>query len=333
MSDANKTIISTAPFLHDDASTPRIMWEVVFSMAPILMAGFYYFGLSALLVTATSIVACLFAEWLFDKSPVRGTSLKDGSALITGILLAFTLPPGFPLWMTFIGGMVAIGLGKALWGGLGQNIFNPALLGRAFLQAAFPGAITTWSNPDGLYFSARGGNLALPFMKTQSIDAISGATPLASMKFSHIMTPWQDLLLGNTSGCIGETSALLIFVIGLYLVYRQLINWRIPLSLFGTVALLSTLLFFINPGHYPPPQFMLMAGGLLLGGVFMATDLVTSPLTPKGIWIYGAGIGALVVVIRVWGGLPEGVMYAILLMNAVAPLINKFTKTRVYGHH
>ncbi len=332
MPDSSKTVISTAPFLHDRATTPRIMWEVVFSMAPILLAGYYYFGLSAVLVTAVCVLDCLLAEWVFDTGAVRGASLRDGSALITGMLLAFTLPPGFPLWMAFVGGFVAIGMGKAIWGGLGQNIFNPALVGRAFLQAAFPGAITTWELPDGQYFSGRGANFALPFMKGEPVDGVSAATPLANMKFSHAMTPWQDLFLGNTSGCIGETSALLILLAGAFLVYRKLINWRIPVSILVTVALLSALIFFVDPQRYPPPHFMLLAGGLLLGAVFMATDMVTSPLTGRGIWIYGTGIGALVVTIRIWGGLPEGVMYAILLMNAVTPLINKYVKQRVYGH-
>lgn len=308
------------------------MWEVVISLMPMLLAGFYYFGLSALLVTAVCIAACLGTEWFFAKGPARGASLRDGSALITGILLAFTLPPGFPLWMAFVGGVVAIGMGKVIWGGLGQNIFNPALVGRAFLQAAFPSAITTWELPNGHYFEGRGANFALPFMKSQVVDGVSAATPLADMKFRHVLTPWFDLLAGNTGGCIGETSALLILLTGLYLAYRRLINWRIPLALLGTVTVLTTLIWFIDPQRYPPPHFMLLAGGLCLGAVYMATDLVTSPLTTRGVWIYSCGIGALVVLIRVWGGLPEGVMYAILLMNATTPLINKYTKTRVYGH-
>lgn len=328
MPESSRTIISTAPFLHDQATTPRIMWEVVLSMVPLLLAGFYFFGLSAVMVTGVCVLACMGTEWLFQG----GAKLRDGSALITGMLLAFTLPPGFPLWMAFIGGVVAIGMGKVIWGGLGQNIFNPALVGRAFLQAAFPGAITTWELPDGQYLAGRGGNFSLPFLKADVVDAISGATPLAKMKFSHELTNWNDLLLGQTSGCIGETSTALILLAGLYLVYRGLINWRIPAGIFIAVGVLSALVYGSAPDRYPPPHFMLMAGGLMLGAVYMATDLVTSPLTSKGIWIYSCGIGALVVVIRLWGGLPEGVMYAILLMNAATPLINRYTKRRVYGH-
>ncbi|HQU59009.1 MAG TPA: RnfABCDGE type electron transport complex subunit D, partial [Saprospiraceae bacterium] len=271
-------------------------------------------------------------EWAISRPKTQGSTLGDGSALITGLLLALTLPPGFPLWMAFLGGVIAIGMGKAIWGGLGQNTFNPALVGRAFLQAAFPTAITTWELPNGHYWMPRGTNLALPFFQGHPIDAISAATPLSRMKFDHAPTDLFDLLLGNTSGSLGETCGLLLALAGLYLAWRRLINWRIPVSILLTVALFSAVFYAMDPLRYPSPPFMLLAGGLLLGAVYMATDLVTSPLTPKGAWIFGIGIGFLVVLIRIWGGLPEGVMYAILLMNAVAPLINRFTKTRVYGH-
>lgn len=324
--------ISTAPFLHDTATTPKIMWEVVYTMIPVFLVSVYYFGLSAVLVMLAAVAGCLATEWVFDRAPAHGRSLRDGSALITGMLLALTLPPGFPLWMAFLGGVVSIGMGKTIWGGLGQNVFNPALLGRAFLQAAFPTAITTWEAPDGRYLAARGTNLALPFFQGHPVDAVTTATPLSRMKFDHAVTPLTDLLLGNTSGSLGETCGALLLLIGLYLILRKIINWRIPVAILLSVGALSTLLYFLDPGRYPSPLFMLLAGGLLLGAVYMATDLVTSPLTPKGIWIYGLGIGALVVLIRIWGGLPEGVMYAILLMNAVTPLINRFAKGRVYGY-
>ena len=329
MTTPAKTIISTAPFLHDTATTPRIMWETVLCLVPVLLAGVYYFGLSVILITLVCIIACVGTEWLFGGN---SRSVLDGSALITGVLLAFTLPPGFPLWMAFIGGIVAIGMGKLIWGGLGQNVFNPALVGRAFLQAAFPTAITTWEVPDGRYFEARGSNWAVPFFKEENIDAISAATPLAKMKFEQQATPWWDLFIGNTGGCIGETSAVILIILGIYLILRRLINWRIPVAMVLSTALLSSIFYLNDPLAYPSPHFMILAGGFLLGAVFMATDLVSSPLTPKGLWIYGTGIGILIVVIRLWGGLPEGVMYAILVMNAATPLINKFTKTRVYGH-
>ncbi|MBK7408180.1 MAG: RnfABCDGE type electron transport complex subunit D [Saprospirales bacterium] len=323
-----KTIISTSPFLHHETTTPKIMWEVVYTLIPVLGVAVYYFGLSALLVSAAAVAGCLVAERLFDK---KKKAIGDGSALLTGVLLALCLPPGFPLWIAFLGGMVSIGVGKSLWGGLGQNIFNPALLGRAFLQAAFPEAITTWDLPTGNYWGVRGTNLAMPFFKGTPVDAISTATPLSQLKFSHEVTSTMDLLVGNVSGSLGETCGLLLILAGVYLIARKIINWRIPASILATAALFSGILYAINP-QYPTPQFTILAGGLLLGAVYMATDYVTSPLTTKGIWIYGFGIGFLVVMIRVWGGLPEGVMYAILLMNAATPLINRFTKTRVYGH-
>jgi H+/Na+-translocating ferredoxin:NAD+ oxidoreductase subunit D len=329
---STKLSVSTSPFLKDKDTTPKIMMTVVYTLVPIVLVSIYYFGLGALLVMLTAIISCLFTEWLFNKPKERFKSLKDGSALITGLLLALTLPPGFPLWMVFIGGMVAIGMGKAMWGGLGQNIFNPALLGRAFLQAAFPTAITTWSPPDGRYLSLRGTNGAWPFFQGVNVDVVTGATPLAKMKFDHLPTDTLDLLLGATGGSLGETCALILILVGIYLLIKKIINWRIPLSILLTVSILSGVFYMINPEIYPSPFFMILSGGLLLGTVYMATDLVTSPITPKGTWIFGIGIGILIVLIRIWGGLPEGVMYAILLMNAGTPLINRFTKIRTYGH-
>ncbi len=324
--------VSTSPFLKDSDTTPKIMMTVVYTLIPIVSVAIFYFGLAAILVILTAIISCMFTEWLFNKPEDRFRSLKDGSALITGLLLALTLPPGFPLWMVFLGGMVAIGMGKAMWGGLGQNIFNPALLGRAFLQAAFPTAITTWSPPDGRYMALRGTNAALPFFQTENIDAVTSATPLSQMKFDHIPTETMDLLLGTTGGSLGETCALLLILAGMYLLIRKIINWRIPVSIILTVGVFSGVFYLINPEIYPSPIFMFLSGGLLLGAVYMATDLVTSPITPKGTWIFGIGIGILIVLIRIWGGIPEGVMYAILLMNAGTPLINRFTKIRTYGH-
>ena len=325
--------LSTSPFLHDSASTKWIMFQVIYALLPVIAAATFFFGLSALLLIAVSVMACLITERMFTKTRQQeASSLKDGSAVITGILLALTLPPGFPLWMAFIGGVAAIGMGKMIWGGLGQNIFNPALLGRAFLQSAFPTAITTWSVPDGRYFGLRGTNLALPFFQGESLDTVTTATPLALMKFQQEGTEWLSLLVGNTSGSLGETSAALLMLAGVYLGIRRVFDWRIPVSIILTVFLLSGVFYLINPERFPSPDFMLLSGGLLLGAVFMATDPVTSPYTSKGIWYFGFGIGFLVVLIRLFGGLPEGVMYAVLLMNSVTPLLNKYTRRRVYGH-
>lgn len=326
----NKILVSTAPFLKDVSTTPGIMKSVIYSLLPILLASIYFFGLSAILVSITAVVSCVFAEWLFGRNGLN--SIQDGSAVLTGLLLAFTLPPGFPLWMVFVGGIVAIGLGKSIWGGLGQNIFNPALLGRAFLQAAFPTAITTWTPTTGLSLSVFESNLALPFLKSTGVDAYSSATPLAQSKFAGISTGNMELFIGNISGSLGETSAVILILCGLYLLVRRIIDWRIPFSILSSVYIFSWIIHLINPAVYPDPVFMLLSGGLLIGAFFMATDYVTSPMTPTGVWVFGVGIGLLVVLIRLWGGLPEGVMYAILLMNAATPLINRYSRIRTYGH-
>lgn len=332
MMESKQLYVSTSPFLKDKDTTPKIMFTVVYTLIPVLAVSFYFFGLSAILITAVAIFSCMITEWFFNRDKPITSSLKDGSALITGMLLALTLPPGFPLWMVFVGGVVSIGMGKMIWGGLGQNVFNPALVGRGFLQAAFPTAITTWSPPDGRFFGLRGTNLAFPFYQGKSVDAISSATPLSKMKFDHQFESISNLLLGNIGGSLGETCGLILILCGAYLLYKKIINWRIVASIILTVMLFSGIFYLIDPTVYPSPIFMILSGGLLLGTVYMATDLVTSPLTPKGCWIYGIGIGLLVVLIRLWGGLPEGMMYAILLMNAATPLINRFAKIRTYGH-
>ncbi len=333
MREGTRTLeVSTSPFLHTRATTPWIMYEVLITLLPVVVLAYYYFGLGSLMIVLSSSLACVLTERAFPSGEQRDGLIGDGSALVTGILLGLTLPPGFPLWMAFLGGVVAIGMGKAIWGGLGQNVFNPALVGRAFLQAAFPTAITTWSLPNGQYLSFRGTNLALPFMQGDQLDAMTAATPLANMKFEQTPTELTDLLAGSTAGSLGETGAGMLILIGIYLVIRKIIDWRIPVSILLTVIFFSAFFHWINPERYPTVLFMLLSGGLMLGTIYMATDLVTSPMTPQGIWIYGIGIGALVVLIRYWGGLPEGVMYAILLMNAATPLINRYTKIKPYGH-
>jgi Na+-translocating ferredoxin:NAD+ oxidoreductase subunit D len=318
--------LTASPHVHGPDSTVRIMWTVVATLVPIVAASFWFFGISALLVVAAAVAGALVTERLTGPR----NALRDGSAVITGLLLGLILPPGFPLWMSFAGGAIAIGFGKVIFGGLGQNVFNPALVGRAFLQAAFPAAITTWPASGGGPFQLRGDNFALPLMSPR-VDAITEATPLGLMKFERAGTDLSALLFGNTAGSIGETSALLILLCGAYLAWKRYLEWRIPLSIFATVAALSGLLWLIDPARYADPLFMLLSGGLVFGAVYMATDMVTSPVTKLGAWIFGAGIGALVVLIRTWGGLPEGVMYAILLMNALVPFINRATRPRVFG--
>jgi electron transport complex protein RnfD len=323
--------LMASPHLHAQDSTARIMWSVVLTLVPVMGAATWFFGVGALLIIGTTTLGALVTERLLGP----GGAIRDGSAAITGILLGLTLPPGFPLWMAFVGGAFGIGFGKLIFGGLGQNVFNPALLGRAFLQAAFPTAITTWPSvrtgvDGGSWLQLRGDLFATPLLTAEEVDVITEATPLGLMKFEGQATQVVDLLLGSTGGSLGETSALLILLGGAYLAARNYLNWRIPVGIFATVGLLSLVLNLVNPA-YPGPLFMLFSGGLVLGAVYMATDMVTSPITHTGAWIFAAGIGVMVVVIRVWGGLPEGVMYAILFMNALVPFIERATRPKVFG--
>ena len=321
----DRLLIAAAPHLQGRDSVATIMWNVVGSLVPIVAVAFWFFGISALLVVLASSAGALLVEKQFGP----GGTLRDGSAVITGILLGLTLPAGMPLWIAFLGGGIAIGVGKLLFGGLGYNIFNPALLGRAFLQAAFPVAITTWPAVGGSWWTLKGDNFALPFMSAHT-DAITAATPLGLFKFEQQGTSNAVLALGNHGGSLGETSAVVILLCGAYLAWRGYLNWRIPLSIILTVGALASWLHLASP-RYPTAAFMTLSGGLMLGAVFMATDMVTAPVTNFGRWIFGVGIGALVVAIRLWSGLPEGVMYAILLMNAMVPFINKATQPRVFG--
>lgn len=329
--DVQGLLITTSPFMKKPVDTPAIMRHVVYSLLPAIGAAVYFFGISALLVILVCVAGCAATEWaLTGRGSLKNSSLGDGSAIVTGILLAMTLPPSLPLWMAFLGAAFAIIFGKILFGGLGQNVFNPSLTGRAFLQASFPVALTTWSSHKGTFWSLRGDTLALPFT-SPAFDAVSAATPLAGMKFESRLTDVTDLVLGSTAGSLGETSAVLILLGGAYLAWRRFLNWRIPLGILATVFALSTVLHLIDGSRYPAGVHQLFSGGLMLGAVFMATDPVTSPVTPRGAWLFAFGIGLLVVLIRQFGGLPEGVMYAILLMNAATPLIDKMTQPRVYG--
>lgn len=330
----NKTLnISTSPHIVKGLSTDVIMQNVVWALIPVALFAVYSFGINALLVLVTSVVACVLTEHFLCRFSKQESTISDWSAVITGLLLGLTLPPTFPLWMAFFGGVIAIALGKFIFGGLGYNVFNPALVGRAVLQAAFPVAITTWYPaflPDR-FSSIAAPVFTLPFMEPAPVDAVAGATPLSAFKFDQVTTDTADLALGVISGSTGETCALLILLGGIYLAARKMMNWRIPVSILLTVFVLSGIFHLIDNQAYPSPMFMLFSGGLMLGAVFMATDMVASPITPLGVWVYGALIGLLVVVIRLWGGLPEGVMYAILLANAISPHIDNMIRPRVYG--
>ncbi|MBI2375787.1 MAG: RnfABCDGE type electron transport complex subunit D [Deltaproteobacteria bacterium] len=323
--------IATAPFVHKGLSTNRIMFEVVLALLPVFGAAVYYFGISAIVVVLGATAGAVISEWFFDAKRKSGSpgSLLDGSAILTGVLLGLSLPPATPLWIALLGGSVGIILGKVVWGGLGQNLFNPALVGRAFLQASFPVVTTTWTAPRQGFFHFEPSTFAAPLMRAP-VDVISSATPLGIAKFEHKVSALSDLLVGNTAGSLGETSGIVLITVGVILGARRIFDWRLPVSTVLTVAVCSGILHLFD-ASLPNPLFMVFSGGLLYGAVFMVTDPVTTPVTPKGAWIFGAGVGFLVVLIRIFGGLAEGVMFSILLMNAMTPLINRYTQPRRFG--
>lgn len=323
-----RLVIAASPHIRAKASTAVIMWNVVGALVPVIAAATYFFGPSALLLVLAATAGAVLTERALGAN--GKVSIADGSAAITGILLGLTLPPGMPMWMAAFGGFFAIAVAKLMFGGLGYNVFNPALLGRAFLQAAFPVAITTWPAAPAHWWSLRGDTFAWPFMHPR-VDAVTAATPLGLMKFEYKPTAALDLFIGTTGGSIGETAAGIILICGAYLAVREFLNWRLPAAMLLSVVVGSAILHSIDGVHYASPLFELFSGGLMLGAVFMATDPVTAPMTNTGRWIFGLGAGALVLIIRTWGGLPEGVMYAILLMNALTPFINKATQPRVFG--
>lgn len=334
--------IRTSPHLKKAISVEQIMRNVVYALLPVCAWSVYQFGISVLTLILVTTLTCILTESLFCKLSSRPNSVGDFSVVITGLLLALTLPPGFPLWMAAVAGFIAIGLGKSLFGGLGYNVMNPALVGRAFVQAAFPVAITTWTPgfAPGRFVEFIPSTLALPFMSPvntsdwvtqKAVDGFTGATPLALHKFEQVTVDSLDLLTGVVAGSAGETSALLIFLCGLYLAFRKMMDWRIPAAIFSGVFIVCLPLNLYNPALFPTPLFMLLSGGLMLGAMFMATDMVVSPMTSRGVWIYGLVIGVLTVLIRLFGGLTEGVMYAILVANALSPLIASISQPRIYG--
>lgn len=305
-------LVSTSPHIRSTEDIAKIMYSVIIALLPVAIASIYFFRLRAIKLMAVCIITAMVTEYLFQRLRKKEITVFDGSAIITGLLLAFLLPPSLPLWVALVGTFFAIALGKQIFGGLGYNIFNPALLGRAFLMATFPVLMTSWIKPF-------------------SLDVVTSATPLAQMKFSQSLVSLQSLFLGNISGSLGETSALAILIGASFLLIKKIIDWRIPAGYLGTVALLSGIFWLINPEGFADPLWHLLAGGLILGVFFMATDLVTTPVTKRGSWVFGIGGGVLLIVIRFWSGLPEGVMYSILLMNAITPLINRFTRPIRFG--
>jgi len=308
----DKLIVAAAPHLHARESTARIMWSVSLALLPAGAAGVYFFGYAALAVIIVSIAVAMVSEWLLQKLTRRQTALSDGSAFLTGLLLAYNLPPGVPLWIPAIGAFFAIAVGKQIFGGLGQNIFNPALAARAFLMASWPAYMTSFRTP--------------------GFDAVTSATPLSALKEGHLQQVYSylDLFLGNKAGCIGEVCVAGLLAGAVFLLLRGYITWHIPAAYLLTAGIMHYI--FGPSGMFSGDWlFYLLSGGLVLGAFYMATDYVTSPLTVKGQLIYGVGCGLLTVVIRLWGGYPEGTCYAILMMNAAAPLIDRYTRRRIYG--
>jgi electron transport complex protein RnfD len=313
-------IITSSPHLFSFAKTSMIMYIVIATLLPVVVFSVFLFGNKVLILYGVSIGTAVGTELAVKLIRRKNTrSIRDGSAVITGLLLVMVVPPDLSPVFVALGAFVAIFIGKEVFGGLGANIFNPALVGRAFLSASYPVQMTSYSRPAAL-FSLTGG-----------VDAGSSATPLATARFEGVTSSLKPLLLGQTSGSTGETSALLIMIGGLILIGLKIVDWRLVGAYLGTVFIFSGLFYLIDPVSYSSPVFHLLSGGLMLGAFYMATDMATSPFTQWGQVVFGAGAGVLVVVIRLFGGFPEGVMYSILLMNAVTPLINRYTLPKTFG--
>ncbi|MFD1316740.1 RnfABCDGE type electron transport complex subunit D [Namhaeicola litoreus] len=327
--DSPPIIISASPHVHSDKSVKNLMYDVIIALVPAFLVSLYVFGINALITTAFAVLSCILFEYLIQKYLLKtNVTISDGSALLTGVLLAFNLPAGLPIWMVLVGSLVAIGIAKLSFGGLGFNVFNPALVGRVFLLICFPVQMTLWPTAVENSWSIS--------------DAVSGATTLGIIKeglqYGQTMTEigmslpsGLDMFLGITGGSIGEMSALALLLGGFYLIVRKVITWHIPVVILATMAVMTGIFWGIDPEHYANPVIHILSGGAILGAFFMATDLVTSPVTKKGMVIFAMGIALITVVIRLFGAYPEGVSFAILIMNAFVPLINRYFKPRRFG--
>ena len=318
----DKLLVSPSPHLHTKTSTKSLMRDVVIAMMPAVIVSVLFYGWSALAVLGVSVASCVLLEYLITKYLLKKPcTICDFSAVVTGVLLALNVPSTTPWWVVFIGAIFAIGVAKMTFGGLGQNLFNPAIAGRVFLLISFPTYMTDWTRPQGFI----GGGL----------DALSGATPLGLAKEGGVAAieglDYMDMLFFNIGGSAGELSAIAILIGFVYLLVRRVIRPYITLSILATVAVFSGIFWAINPEQFTDPVFNLLTGGLLLGSVFMATDYVTSPMSNLGGIIYGVGIGLITMLIRYFGAYPEGVSFAILIMNCFVPLINKVCHTKKYG--
>ena len=313
--------ISGSPHVHSDESVKKIMWSVVLSLVPAFLVSVYYFGLPVIILTAVSIGCCVLFEYLIQRFMLhQKPSVDDGSAVVTGLLLAFNVPSNLPIWIMVVGALVAIGIAKMPFGGLGHNPFNPALVARVTLLIAFPVQMTTWPVPTPIWGFA---------------DAVTGPTTLGLIKEGGDLTQlpsYVDMLVGQMGGSFGEVSAIALLIGAGFLLWKRIITWHIPVSFIATVFVIAGIFHLVNPAEYVNPMIHLLSGGLILGACFMATDMVTSPTSPWGMVVFGCGCGLLTIIIRLFGAYPEGVSFSILLMNAVVPLINKGFKPKQFAN-
>lgn len=327
---SNKLLtVSPSPHVQGSENIQKLMFGVVIALIPTVAVSLFYFGIGSLIVMSVSVVACVAFEWLITKYLLKKEPhILDGSAIVTGLLLAFNVPSNLPVYIIVIGALVSIGIGKMTFGGLGNNVFNPALVGRVFLLISFPVEMTSWPKP----IAAR----------LQYTDAVTGATPLgilqegvdAGTKVPEIMQKvptHMDLFLGNTTGSAGEIAAVALLLGLIYMLWRKIITWHIPVITIGTVFVFTGIMWLADPSQFADPIFHLLTGGLMLGAIFMATDYVSSPMTRKGMLIYSIGIGVITVLIRTFGAYPEGISFAILIMNGFTPLINSYFKPKRFG--
>ncbi len=325
----NLITVALSPHVHSSDSTKKLMTGVLIALSPAFAISIRMFGWGTLIITAVAVVSCVLFEYLIQKFILKKkSSISDGSAIVTGVLLAFCLPVNIPIWQIIIGSFVAIGIGKMTFGGLGNNPFNPALIGRVFLFISFPVQMTSFPVPQGF--------------KTSLTDAVTGATPLGVIQEGLRNSESMDTIMRNVSssmemfygqmgGSMGEVAAIALILGFLYLLVRKIITWHIPITILTTIVIFTGIMWLINPEHNASPVFHLLTGGVLLGSIFMATDYVTSPMTPKGMIVFGIGIGLITVIIRRFGAFPEGIQFAILIMNAFVPLINTYMKPKRFG--
>ncbi|MBU1369925.1 MAG: RnfABCDGE type electron transport complex subunit D [Bacteroidetes bacterium] len=328
----NQFTISGSPHVHGEESVSKVMYTVVLALVPAVLVSSYFFGLDAVRVLLIAVLSCLFFEWAIQKYIIKGPiTITDGSAVVAGLLLAFNVPANLPWWILVIGALVTIGIAKMSFGGLGKNPFNPALVGRVFMLISFPVQMTSWP-------------VAKPLFADAVTDAVTGPTALGLLKegidagktveqilSDPNMPAYLDRLTGNMSGSLGEMSAIALLLGGLFMIWRKVIDWQVPFSIIFTVFAFAGIFHLIDPTYYIDPTFHLFTGGLMLGAIYMATDMVSSPMTITGKWIYGIGIGLITIIIRLWGAYPEGISFAILIMNAFVPLINNSFKPRRFG--